>query len=207
MARLKTFYTADEITNNLYTSGSEYMTEDNVEYVGSYHSYATGERYTNQVWNSKISKRLLPYVKYDTTNEQYKQLKPNINVRYETPIGASAVVIRSDVTNGFVTRYFMQRINDAKILEVNQTTYQKWFSNTIDKKMYQAVSIQWTITGNLDDTTYRGAFQPGVMTKNKLAIADASTTIPDIANILTNLTQFYTDTDYIAPIDINGLDS
>jgi hypothetical protein len=45
------------------------------------------------------------------------------------------------------------------------------------------------------------------MTKNKLAIADASTTIPDIANILTNLTQFYTDTDYIAPIDINGLDS
>jgi hypothetical protein len=101
----------------------------------------------------------------------------------------------------------MQRINDAKILEVNQTTYQKWFSNTIDKKMYRAVSIHWTITGNLDDTTYRGAFQPGVMTKNKLAIADASTTIPDIANILTNLTQFYTDTDYIAPIDINGLDS
>ena len=149
----------------------------------------------------------MPYVKYDTTNEQYKQLKPNINVRYETPNGASAVVTRSDVTNGFITRYFMQRINDAKILEVNQTTYQKWFSNTIDKKMYQAVSIQWTITGNLDDTTYRGAFQPGVMTKNKLAIADASTTIPDIANILTNLTQFYTDTDYIAPIDINGLDS
>ena len=91
MSRLKSFYTADEITNNLYTSGSEYMTEDTVEYVGAYHSYATGERYTNQVWNNKISKQLLPYVKYDTTNEQYKQLKPNIDVRYETPAGAMAV--------------------------------------------------------------------------------------------------------------------
>ncbi len=56
MARLKTFYTADEITNNLYTSGSEYMTEDNVEYVGSYHSYATGERYTNQTLKVTVSK-------------------------------------------------------------------------------------------------------------------------------------------------------
>jgi len=207
MSRLKTFYTADEITNNLYTSGSEYMTEDNVEYVGSYHSYATGERYTNQVWNSKISKQLFPYVKYDTTNEQYNQLKPNIVVRYETPLAMQPIVTKSDITNGFITRYFMQRINDPKILEVNQTTYQKWSSNTIDKKMYRALSMQWTITGNLDDTTYRGAFQPGVITKNKLEIANAITTIPDIANELTNLTQFYTDSDYVVPVDINGLDS
>ena len=34
MARLKLYYPVDEITPNLYTSGQQWMTTDNKEYVG-----------------------------------------------------------------------------------------------------------------------------------------------------------------------------
>ena len=60
--RLKLYYTADEITSNLYTSGSQFMTEDNVEYRGTYHSYITGEVYTGSTWNAKTSKKLITFL-------------------------------------------------------------------------------------------------------------------------------------------------
>lgn len=207
MARLKTFYTADEITNNLYTSGSEFMTEDRVEYIGAYHAYTTGERYTNAVWNNKISKRLLPYINYNTETSQYRLLKPEINLQYQTPQASKPVVTKTDINNGYIIRYFIQRINDPTILEINQTTYQKWSANTIDKKMHIATELQWFITGNIEDSTIRGVFIPGIMTKNKESITKASSNIPDLSLILTNLTEFYTDTDYSVPVDINRLDS
>jgi hypothetical protein len=51
--RLKLYYTTDEITNNLYTSGMQYMLQDNTEYRGLYHTYLTGEVYTGATWDSK----------------------------------------------------------------------------------------------------------------------------------------------------------
>jgi len=207
MARLKTFYTADEIITNLYTSGSEFMTEDNNEYVGAYHAYTTGERYTYATWNSKISKKLITYVAYDLTNDIYRKLKPNINVQYETPRGGTPVVTKKDIDAGFITRYFLQRINDPTILEVSQTTYENWASNIIDKKMYNAAQIQWQITGNIEDSINLGASRPGVITQNKLAVQTASKSISDLSTLLTNFTQFYTDVDFFIPIDINRLDS
>ena len=57
--RLKLYYTTDEITNNLYTSGMQYMLQDNTEYRGLYHTYLTGEVYTGATWDSKTSKKLI----------------------------------------------------------------------------------------------------------------------------------------------------
>lgn len=207
MARLKTFYTADEIISNLYTSGSEFMTEDNKEYIGAYHSYTTGERYTYATWNNKLSKRLIDYVTYDLTNDVYRKLKPNVNVRYSTPRGSTPTVTKKDIDNGYIMRYFLQRINDPTILEVNQTTYNDWASNVIDKKMYNAANIQWQITGNVEDSVILGAFNPGVITQNRIAVETASNSIPDLLTLLTDFTQFYTDAEYFIPVDINGLDS
>lgn len=207
MARLKSYYTADEITNNLYTTGSQFMTEDNAEYIGLYHAYSTGERYTNATWNSKLSKRLVPYTKFDTTNEQYQLLKPGIVLNYETPSASSVVIKKMDIDNGYVNRYFLQKINETKILEVSQITYDKWASNVIDKKLHNAATLQWSITGNIEDVTINGILSIGVISKNKKAVEEASQTIPDLALILTNFTQFYTDVNYVVPVDINRLDS
>ena len=101
----------------------------------------------------------------------------------------------------------MQKINETKILEVNQTTYEKWASNIIDKKLYNATSLQWSITGNIEDITIGGVLTMGIISKNKQAIETASSTIPDLALFLPNLAQYYTDINYFIPADINGLDS
>ena len=39
--RNKVYYLNDEITTNLYTTGSEWMLETNTNYIGQYHSYIT----------------------------------------------------------------------------------------------------------------------------------------------------------------------
>ena len=46
---------------------------------------------------------------------------------------------------------------------------------------------------------------PGVITKNTQQIKAAAQTIPELTTILSNPLEFYSDTDYIAPVDINGL--
>ena len=58
MSRQKAYYTIDEITNNLYTTGSEWMLQNFTEYKGLYHTYITGEVYTQAKWNPKTSKKL-----------------------------------------------------------------------------------------------------------------------------------------------------
>ena len=77
----------------------------------------------------------------------------------------------------------------------------------IDKKLHNAATLQWSITGNIEDVTINGILSIGVISKNKKAVEEASQTIPDIALILTNFTQFYTDVNYVVPVDINRLDS
>ena len=51
MNRIKLYYDSTEITNNLYTTGSELMTELGTNYIGLYHLYNTGETYTGPIWN------------------------------------------------------------------------------------------------------------------------------------------------------------
>ena len=41
--RNRLHYTPNQITLNLYTTGSQWMTDDGVEFIGPYHTYTTGE--------------------------------------------------------------------------------------------------------------------------------------------------------------------
>ena len=117
MSRFKTYYPADEITNNLFTTGSEWMTEQSNEYIGEYHTYTTGEVYSEALYNPKLSVRLIPYISSDaanSTNIIYKTLKPDIQVTFQTP----EITVISPTTNdyklGFFRRYFLK--NTMKIL-------------------------------------------------------------------------------------------
>ena len=61
MARLRLHYTPNQITKALYTTGSEWQTESGTEYIGLYHTYTTGEVYSESEWNSKTSIKLIEY--------------------------------------------------------------------------------------------------------------------------------------------------
>ncbi len=110
MARLKLYYPVEEIDNNQYTYGNELMTEDNVEYIGPFHRYITGEVYTGATWNSKTSRKL---VKFEQQNKLtiYNQLKPDIRLKYSSPKRIVPQISSNDIANGSIQRYLILKKN------------------------------------------------------------------------------------------------
>ena len=206
MARLKSYYTTDEITNDLYTFGKDFMTRDNVEYIGPYHRYSTGEIYTEFKWNPKTSVSLTTYKDISQPIVRYQKLK-NFILPNQHPIQVPCTINRNDISQGFVTRYFISKVNQLEVLEINMAQYNNWFQGRIDRILYAATKLDWAISGPLQDTVTNGITIPGVITRNRKAIVTATATIPTIQTLLTNLTEFYTDSDFIIPKDINNLDS
>lgn len=208
MARIKLYYTSDEITNDLYTAGQEYMTTDNVEYKGSYHRYITGEIYTESTWNAKLSKKLIRYVENQTAgSEIYKKLQPSLQVTFLQPSAIIPQPTTIQIREGQMDRYFIKRKNDANILEIDSNQYSKWLNNVIDKKLYDSVKITWYIGGSINDEQKHGIIVPGVVSNNAKQRSFGAKVIPGLTNRLSNLLELYTDNDYSTPKDINGLDS
>jgi hypothetical protein len=201
--RLKLYYTADEITSNLYTSGSQFMTEDNVEYRGTYHSYITGEVYTGSTWNAKTSKKLITFRDLSSKNAEYQQLKPTSLV-FDKPNPTIVSITQQQINNKMVNRYFLKKVNETSIIEVDLEQYQKWINKQIDSVVYLGISIPWTIAGEIEDTNINGTMIKGVRTKNNLQIQYANSKLPGISDYLNNPLQYYLDTTFVIPQDINS---
>lgn len=204
MSRLKLYYPIEEIVNNQYTYGNELMTEDNLEYVGPYHRYITGEVYTEASWNSKTSKKLIKFERQSKLTI-YNKLKPEIRLKYSSPKRIVPQISTVDIANGSIQRYFLRKQNEFIVFEIDFGQFINWSNNQIDNKIYTAVQLEWFITGDIQDVKRGVVNTPGVVTKNTQQVKAAARTIPELLTILSNPLEFYTDTQYIAPIDINGL--
>ena len=206
MSRQKSYYSVDEITNNLYASKNQLMYTDGTEYIGLYHRYSTGEIYSESTWNSIASKKLISYEDTTTNRYKYKELN-NINVKFTYPISKTPLITTSAIRQGNIIRYFVQRINTKIITEIDREQFENWKSAILDNIIYKAAKIVWYITGEKLDTISGNVKNEGVTTKNIKQINMINKKLPGISNILTDPLQYYTDTDFIKPTDINGLDS
>jgi len=202
MNRQKLQYTPKEITTDLYTSGLEWMTDKFKEYKGLYHTYTTGEVYTEPIWHNTKSIPLIPYADTTTTAYQYKQLKPKIKTKYKTVYPVNITIDIVDIKKTYITRYFLQKQTDYSIIEINLDQLNDLDSNIIDPNLYTSVKLNWYIAGPLLDTG-TGIKTRGVLTKNQLEVNVAEKVIPGIRSRLTNLSEYYTDTDFKVPADIN----
>jgi hypothetical protein len=202
--RSQVTYLAEDITNNLVTTGSQWMTEDRQEYIGQYHSYATGEVYTRATWDALLSKKLIPYEAETTVETIYKRLKPNIKTKYQSPTNYIPIVTTEDISKGMFTRYFLQNQVSYTFIEVDKPQFEQWQKKTIDPILWKGVSMQWKITGNVDDTMINNAIDLGIVSFNKNSILQANKVTPGIDMLLTNYLQFATDGEYIVPKDINS---
>ncbi|CAB4155246.1 hypothetical protein UFOVP1307_205 [uncultured Caudovirales phage] len=201
--RLKLYYTTDEITNNLYTSGSQYMLQDNTEYRGLYHTYITGEVYTEATWNAKTSIKLVPYKRITAKNTEYETLKRELKLTYTQPVSALNAPTAEQLKAGSYTRYFIKKVNESKIIEIDESQFALWQSKQFDPVMYTATKMQWYISGPIDDTRTALVLHRGVRTKNLDQIAAADATITGISKVLTDPLQYYSDITYLVPKDIN----
>ena len=202
--RNKLRYTIDEITVDLYTPGGQFMTEDNVEYIGPYHQYITNELYTGSTWDAKTSLKLIPLVKTRTDNVVYRKLKSNLVTKYYLPSPTTITITEQQRITGAITRYFMKKTNDTYIFEIDSRTYTLWQSKRIDPLVYAAVSIQWQISGPTTDEIVNGISKLSVQTKNLNQIKLVESTLPGISVKLANLLELYTDIDFKVPKDINS---
>lgn len=201
--RLKSYYLPEEITTNLYTAGKEWQTEDGVEYRGSYHRYLTNEVYTGATWNSKTSKKLQPYIAEITRNLTYTKLKSRLKTNYITPWAVTPVITEQDRATGSINRYFIKKINDNTIIEIDKLQYDAHRGNALDPHMYSSTMLQWYITGPVNDEAAGVVTKQGVRSKNLTQIAYANQQLPGLKTLLTDPLQFYTDTDYKVPPSIN----
>lgn len=206
MSRLRLHYTPNQITKALYTTGSEWQIESGAEYIGPYHTYTTGEVYSETEWNPQKSIKLLPFVTESKDVSAYKQLK-TITVQTQTPQSYTPIVNQNDRVAGFITRYFIKKTNESKIIEIDLQQYNAYLAKQIDKNLYQTIAIKWIITGPFETQYKNGVEIPSVMQQNLNAIRVAQETMPGINIVLANPIQFYSDVDIIVPKDINGLDS
>jgi hypothetical protein len=202
--RAKSYYTVAETELNLYTSGSQYMREDETEYVGLYHKYIiTDEIYTLASWNPNKSKKLIPYKPINPMVSTFQKLHPGIKTEYKIPQPTRPEISLKDRKAGFVNRYFIQKVNSLKIIEFNKYQFDDYNNKKLDPNMYRVAQIKWTITGPLLDSNESGIYIQSIQTKNQESIDQIKKTIPGITSLLSNLTQYYSDTDFTVPKDIN----
>ena len=204
MSRQRLHYSKNQIINDLYTYGEEWMYEDTIEYVGPYHKYTTGEIYTEPNWNPKLSKKLITYQDTTSAKYRYKQINTFIKTKYKYVDTYSIIVKNADVINGYLMRYFIKKINDANISEINSKTYDDYNGTLIDPNLYIVISIKWYITGNVQTTTTNGITTIGVYEKNESVIRQAEKSMSGITAKLPDLLELYRDTGYTIPPDINN---
>jgi hypothetical protein len=201
--RLKLYYTTDEITNNLYTSGMQYMLQDNTEYRGLYHTYLTGEVYTGATWDSKTSKKLIAYKNITAKNVEYETLKRELKLTYKQPVSALNAPTAEQLKAGSYTRYFIKKVNESKIIEIDEPQFNMWQSKQFDPALYSAIKMQWYISGPIEDSRPSIVLIRGVQTKNTTQIEIAEKSMPGISKVLTDPLQYYSDITYLVPKDIN----
>ena len=200
--RQKAYYTNEETNYNLYTIGHEWMTEDGTEYKGSYHSYITGEVYTESTYRPGKSVKLIKFETISPEVTTYKKLK-QVTSKYAAIRSSYPVVTDSDKAAKYITRYFIKKINETSITEIDETQYTAWTNKKIDPNLYNAIRITWYVAGSLISETINGILYLSVSELNAQRVADAERSMPGISQKLNNLLELYSDTEFTAPKDIN----
>ena len=201
--RIRTFYMPDEIITNLYTSGGEFETEDGKEYRGLYHRYLTNEIYTEADWNPRTSKKLKPLIKKVGKDTPYAELKRSLKTNFLQPVPVTINITQADRKIGYVSRYFLKKINELLFIEINELYFKAWQNNRIDSNVFTAVEIRWYVSGPVNDEIQGIVTVKGVRTKNTEQIAYAESRLPGISSILTDPLQYYSDNTFQIPVDIN----
>ena len=204
--RIKSYYSANEIVNNLYTTGQELMTTDNVEYIGLYHKYTTGEVYSQPTWDKNKSVKLIKYKDQPESVIEYNKIS-DIEINYKSFNTYNVAITKENINTGYVDRFIIKRANDNVFYEINSDTYDAYTNEDIDPVLYLAVKFKWYITGNINDVRQGNILIPGVPSNNYKELQTAEKTVPNITSYLKDLLQYYVDNDNVTPKDINGLDS
>jgi len=93
-----------------------------------------------------------------------------------------------DFENGFISRFFLKKVNDKPILEINNNQFDLFFSSSFYKK----ISINWKITGPRNNVIKKSRVEiEGVEDHNLKEIQTAELSLQGMKQKLTNPLQFW----------------
>ena len=155
--RRKLFYPKGAQKLGLLTKGKEWMdAETYKEYKGPYHRFTDGVVMTFGAPSQK-SRYLIPYKDQSSASGVATQIYRDITTvkvdKHIAPQYHFPKVSQTDLNQGFITRYFVQKANEksaATIIEIDKEQYEKVSkgnSKAIDGKIYQKFLLRWKLTG------------------------------------------------------------
>ena len=133
------------------------MTIDNVEYIGQYHTYVTGEVFTQPTFVDGKSRKLIPFVDFSKIGEtddigmdfaknfEYDNITKLDVLDTLIPNPGIEEITEEDLTNGFFERYFGYKY-DGRCLELNKENYDKIGSDEgLTDVQWTKVKLKWKI--------------------------------------------------------------
>lgn len=204
--RRRIYYTKAQTNTGLVTKGKEWMFVDGTEYIGQYHSYTTGEVFTEPNYVSNKSKKLIPYADYTAilessgnfkfnraTNSEYDLVK-NIDISKSKHLNpGSEKPTNDDVVKGFMKRYFVYKVNDGQLVELSKDGYDKVGTDDgFDKILWRKFTIKWKVSGTDYDIIDKvgNIKEAGIIDTNKRTIAVVSETYPTLIEYITDYREF-----------------
>lgn len=184
------YYPLSKIQANLFTSGNEFaIAATKTDYKGYYFSTYDGKFFTEKT-PSQNSVELIKYAP--------KKSKTSLGslgyIIEEKDVPTTQHFIPKptdqDYTRGFITRYFVKRVNgdESTIKELDENSY----SELEDNPLYILEEGTWYITGVVDDITLPGGLViPGVSTNNRATISRINKAIPGVDRYLADPLQFF----------------
>jgi hypothetical protein len=203
MARKKLFYTKNQITENLYTPGNEYQLSDGTVYIGLYHRYSTGEIYTEPTWNVKTSKPLSVFLTQSEQIKTYRKNASNIKTKFKSPQRHFPKISIDDIQRTYIDRYFLYKINDKQVIEIDKQQYGQINAKQIDTNIYVGIRAVWYVAGDANTVTNGNVTTPGVIQRNQSTINRINRQYPGFRDTVNNPLELYVDTTIIVPPTIN----
>lgn len=191
--RKRIYYTKAQVREGLVTEGGEWMFTDNTEYIGQYHTYTTGEVFSETTFVDGKSRILIPYVDVQLINQQnnigidvaknfeYDGIK-NLTIKKSiTPNPTQIQPTDKDTKRGWMERYFAKKVNDDIILELTKDDFDNIGTpNGLDSILWEKFKLRWRITGPIDE----------ILETNQQTIQIKSQDYPQLSNIVTDFTEF-----------------
>ena len=201
--RQRAYYTKAQITTGLLTEGGQYMLVDNTEYKGQYHTYTTGEVFTEPSYVNGLSKKLIPFVDIQSTNLEidnaknfeYDSIKKITVNKSMSPNPAFVPPTNKDILRGYMIRNFAVKVNDGDVFEITREDISNIGSeNGLDINLYRTFNLRWKITGPTDDIldSKGNIVEAGIAPTNQRTINIKSEQYPNLKTYLTNLIEFST---------------
>jgi len=201
--RQRVYYTKAQITKGLETAGGQWMLVDGTEYIGQYHTYTTGEVFTQASFVNGVSKILIPYVDLESVsnlgvdfakNFEYDNIKRITIYESGTPNSKFIQPTDKDRINGYMVRLFAQKVNTADVLiEINKDDIKNIGKpDGMDKNLYKTFSLRWKVSGPMNDVldSAGNIVESGIEPTNRRTRDLKSEEFPALKKYLKDLTEF-----------------